>query len=195
METGLEGKPWFYGAGVALALTAGVVAGAYYGRFETMKKDIAKQGKSLRGLEDKIREGEAAASQLPQFEEEVERLELELDKLLRILPSRRKTEDLLRRIRGLTEQGDFFMIRFNPRSISDRDDFYSEWSIQLELEGAYHNLARFFDRVSNFARIINIDNLKITSRDTKSEAHRTIKANFLMKTYISHKDDDSEGDV
>lgn len=193
METGLEGKPWFYGAGVAVVLAAGVVAGGYYGKFQSMDKDIARQVSSLDDLEKKIREGEAAKRQLPQFMEEVERLELELDRLLRILPSRRKTEDLLRRIRSLTEQGDFNMMLFNPSSISPLDDFYSEWSIKLDLEGSYHNLARFFDRVSNFARIINIDGLTIDARNADVNAHHTIKANFTMKTFLSSTAESEEG--
>ena len=44
--------------------------------------------------------------------------ELELDKLLRILPSRRNTEDLLRRLRTLTEQGDFSLLSFVPRALA-----------------------------------------------------------------------------
>ena len=67
---------------------------------------------------------------LPQFREEVGRLQLELDKLLRILPSRRNTEDLLRRIRRLTEQGDFDLLRFTPSGLSRRD-FYSVWPIAI----------------------------------------------------------------
>lgn len=193
METGLEGKPWFYGAGVAVAIAGAVVAGGYYFKFQNMKKQLERQAQTLRGLEEKIREGEAAQAQLPQFMEAVERLQLELDKLLRILPPRRKTEDLLRRIRNLTEQGDFLLVRFDPRTVSSQDDFYSAWPIQIELEGTYHNLALFFDRISRFSRIINIDNLKINPMGGRHGSHHTIKANFLAKTFLSNEPE-REGD-
>lgn len=188
METGLEGKPWYYGAGVALLIAAALVTLGYYGRFQKMNRDIQRQAASLADLQDKIREGEAAERQLPQFMEEVERLELELDKLLRILPPRRKTEDLLRRIRSLTEQGDFVLIRFSPRSLSQSDNFYIEWEIQIELVGTYHNLALFFDRISRFSRIINIDNLKISPQKAGAAggSRHTIRANFMAKTFLSN---------
>lgn len=188
METGLEGKPWYYGAGIAVVVAGALVAGGYYVKFQDMEKAIVKQERSLEELQKKIKEGEAAERQLPQFKEEVERLELELDKLLRILPPQRRTEDLLRRIRSLTEQGDFLLVRFNPRSITPQDDFYSEWPIQIELEGTYHNLALFFDRISRFSRIINVENLKITPFSTRSKgkpSHHTIKATFTAKTFLS----------
>ena len=191
METGLEGKPWYFGAGIAVVVGALLVAGGYYVKFQDMKKNIQKQDRSLEELQKKIKEGEAAERQLPQFMEEVARLELELDKLLRILPSQRRTEDLLRRIRSLTEQGDFLLVRFSPRSITPQDDFYSEWPIQIELEGTYHNLALFFDRISRFSRIINVENLKITPYSGKGGGHHTIKATFTAKTFLSI--DDSEG--
>ena len=187
METGLEGKPWYFGAGIAVVVAAALVAGGYYGKFQKMKRDIQRQGTTLEDLQKKIKEGEAAERQLPQFMEEVERLELELDKLLRILPSRRKTEDLLRRIRSLTEQGDFLLRRFTPRSLSQLDDFYSEWAIQIELDGSYHNLALFFDRLSRFSRIVNVEDLKISPhRGGGEDAHHTIRANFTAKTFLAN---------
>ncbi len=36
---------------------------------------------------------------------------------------------------------------------------HAEWPIALQLEGSYHNLGLFLDRVSKFPRIINIGNL------------------------------------
>ena len=114
IQTGLEGKPWYYGAGLGLLLGALLVAGGYYFIFTPQYDQIAAKDKKLAELQVKIQEGRAAKQKLPQFREEVRRLELELDKLLRILPSRRNTPELLRRIRQLTEQGAFDLLRFTP---------------------------------------------------------------------------------
>ncbi len=194
METGLEGKPWYYGAGVGAVLVVALVAVGYYVKFQQMGLEIKRQEGALTELEKKIKEGEAAKRQLPQFNEEVERLEVELEKLLRILPSRRGTEDLLRRVRALTEQGDFHLQRFNPRPPNPLDDFYSEWPIEIELEGTYHNLALFFDRISRFSRIINIEDLKIRplGRGGEDSLH-TIGARFTAKTFLANEQEEEEG--
>ena len=138
--------------------------------------------RKLAELQVKIQEGRAAKQKLPQFREEVRRLELELDKLLRILPARRNTPELLRRIRQLTEQGNFDLLRFTPGNFVDKD-FYSEWPINIRLNGTYHNLALFFDRVGRFSRIINIENLKVTTAPKNAKGH-TIGATFVAKTFI-----------
>jgi len=181
MQTGLEGKPWWVGALVGLGVGGLIVGAGYYFVNKGQLEAIRQREGHLAELQVKIQEGRAAKEKLPQFREEVRRLELELDKLLRILPSRRNTPDLLRRIRALTEQGDFQLLRFTPGNITDRD-FYSEWPIGISLTGTYHNLALFYDRISRFSRIINVENLSITARPPGSP--HTINANFVAKTFI-----------
>ncbi|MEM1202783.1 MAG: type 4a pilus biogenesis protein PilO [Acidobacteriota bacterium] len=182
-QTGLEGKPWYVAAAVAVLIAGAVVGATHFLKLEDIRNNIKKEEKKLAKLQKKIDEGRSAQRSLPQFREEVGRLELELDKLLRVLPSRRNTEDLLRRVRTLTEQGDFKLLRFTPRRRSDRG-FYYEWPIQIRLDGTYHNLALFFDRVSQFSRIINIEGLRVNSKRGKNAGSHTISANFTMKTYL-----------
>jgi Tfp pilus assembly protein PilO len=181
-QTGLEGKPWYYGAALGLGLGALLVVGGYYLILTKQYDQIAAKDRKLAELQVKINEGRSAKQRLPQFREEVRRLELELDKLLRILPSRRNTPELLRRIRQLTEQGNFDLLRFTPGNFIDRD-FYSEWPITIRVNGSYHNLALFFDRVSRFSRIINIENLRVNALAKPVKAH-TIHASFVAKTFI-----------
>lgn len=182
MQTGLEGKPWYYGALAGLVAAAALVAGGWYFLVNPKVKEIEAKNRQLDKLQVQINEGRAAAQKLPQFREEVRRLELELDKLLRILPARRNTPELVRRIRQLTEQGSFDLLRFTPGNFSDKD-FYSEWPIAIRLNGSYHNLALFFDRIGRFSRIINIENLKIVGLAKSAQGH-SINASFVAKTFV-----------
>lgn len=181
-QTGLEGKPWYLGALLGLGVSAGVVFGVYYLVIQEQYRQLEVKGRKLADLQQKITEGRAAKQKLPQFREEVRRLEIELEKLLRILPARRNTPELLRRIRALTEQGGFDLLRFAPGNFQDRE-FYSEWPIQVRLQGSYHNLALFFDRVGRFSRIINIEQLKVSALPRSPKGH-TLSADFTAKTFI-----------
>lgn len=181
MQTGLEGRPWYFGAILGLILAALIVGLGYKMVFEKQYDEIAAQERRLSELERKIQEGRAAERDLPQLREAVRALEVELDKLLRILPARRNTPELLRRIRSLVDQGDFGFRRFTPGGFVDRD-FYSEWPIKIDLTGDYHNLALFFDRISRFSRIINIENINVGA--SPGRGGQTIAANFTAKTFI-----------
>lgn len=182
LKTGLEGKPWYFGLGIGVILGAVVFGLGHWVYIQPQKDTLAQMEDQLQGLQNKIQEGRAAQQQLPKFREEVRQLELELDKLLRILPARRNTPDLLRRIRSLAEQGDFTLKRFTPGTLTDKE-FFSEWPIEVSVEGTYHNLALFFDRISRFSRIINIEDLGIGALSSASGDH-TISANFNAKTFV-----------
>lgn len=181
-RTGLEDKPWYVAAGLGLVLALLVYWGANLWLLKPRKEALVTEETQLSSLQSKIQEGRAAKLQLPRFREEVQELELELEKLLRILPARRNTPEILRRIRTLAEQGDFSLVRFTPGGFVDQD-FYSEWPISINLNGTYHNLALFFDRVSRFSRVVNIEGLRIDATN-RGEPDHTIAASFRAKTFI-----------
>ncbi|RPH54331.1 hypothetical protein EHM82_07030, partial [bacterium] len=97
LRTGLEGKPWYIGLAVGLGVGVVLFALGFWRLLQPMRNEIEAQEAKLSELQTKIQEGRAAKQELPKFREEVRQLELELDKLLRILPARRNTPDLMRR--------------------------------------------------------------------------------------------------
>jgi len=177
----LESRPWY------VALIVGVVIGGlmvwasqtYW--FKGIQQEIDARQAELATLQQKVREGKAAEARLPQFREEAERLETELARLLRILPTARQTDELIKKLKSLTERGNFRFASFQPGEFVKKD-FYSEWPIAVQLEGTYHELALFFDRLSRFSRIINVEALAVIVNTRKGPY--TISSNFTMKTFI-----------
>jgi type IV pilus assembly protein PilO len=186
----LKEKPWYVGLMAGVAIAGVLFALAWWRLYGPQKQTIQGQDAKLEELQGKIQEGRAAKQRLPQFREEVRRLELELDKLLRILPARLNTEDLLRRLRALAEQGDLDILRITPGNLTDKD-FYSEWPISINLQGTYHNLALFFDRVGRFSRIINVDNLTIGAIDPATNGGHSVNAAFVAKTFVYREEEEA----
>jgi type IV pilus assembly protein PilO len=181
METGMEGKPWYFGVAVGVVLGILVAGLGWYQLVQPKRDAIESQERSLQDLQKKINEGRAAQQNLPRFREEVRLLQEELDKLLRILPARRNVHEIMRRVRLLVERGDLSLKRFRPGNEREKD-FYSEWPMDISLEGGYHNLALFFDRIGRFSRIINVDNLNVNA--LSSQTNHTLAASFTAKTFI-----------
>jgi len=188
LDLKLEERKWYIALGIG-ALLAVLLAGAVqYLWFTGINDDIKRKRTELDGLNQEIQKGRAAERKLSQFREEVKRLELELNKLLLILPSQRNTEELIKRVEALTRQGDFSLKKFTPGEFIHKD-FYSEWPIDIQLDGTYHNLALFFDRMSRFSRIINVEELKIQS--IENQPGKSIGASFVAKTFIYTADEDT----
>jgi type IV pilus assembly protein PilO len=177
----IEEKPWYYALGVGLAVGIVMAGAVHWFWFKPMNEQIAQKKIELDGLNQEIQKGRAAERKLSQFREEVKRLELELSKLLQILPSKRNTEELIKRIETLTRQGDFTLKKFTPGEFAQKE-FYAEWPIDIQVEGTYHNLALFFDRMSRFSRIVNVEDLRITALN--DVPGKSIAAQFVAKTFI-----------
>lgn len=178
----LTGKPWYYGAIVGVLLAAGLYWAMQRLVYEDMEKTIVNSTAALETLKEKVRQGKMAESRLPQFREEAQRLETELQRLLRILPTARQTDELIKKVKALTERGAFRLVTFRPGAFI-RKDFLTEWPIVVTLDASYHELALFFDRLSRFSRIINVDTLTINAV-TARRTNYTIGTTFTMKTFI-----------
>ena len=180
----LEGKPWYYGLGIGVLLAAVIYAVGYFylPNLGEMKQTLENRKNELDKLNQKITQGRAAERRLPQLREEVRRTELDLQRILQILPTARNVEELIKRVEALARQGDFFLKRFIPKEYINKD-FYAEWPIDIQVDGTYHNLALFFDKMARFSRIINIENL-VMSGYPDAAGGRTLGANFTAKTFI-----------
>ena len=177
----LDDKKWYYAAGYGVLIGAILAGAVHYAWFRPLNAEIKGKRAQLEGLQQEIQKGRAAERKLAQFREEVRRLEVELSKLLQVLPSKRNTEELIKRIETLTRQGDFTLRKFTPQDFIPKE-FYSEWPIDIALDGTYHNLALFFDRMSRFSRIINVEALKIS--ELRDVPQKSISATFVAKTFI-----------
>jgi len=185
MALTLEGKPAWVGLIIGLILAVIIVGAVQYLLIGDIDDGITAADAKIKELDTKIQQGRAAQRTLPQFKEEVNRLQLELDKLRRILPSTRNTEEIIKKVKSLVDQGDFVLHRMTFPKISppkQGGDPYAEWPISVNVDGRYHNLAILFNRLSNFSRIMNVEQITISALSSQQE--RTITSEFVAKTFV-----------
>src|SRR3954454_5703152 len=182
MELTLTKLPWYaqIGAFVALAL---VGCGLFYYYYEEpVRTDMVSRQAQLTALRADITKGLTTAKKLPEFRQQVGDLEARLANLKAILPEEKDAAELLNRMQTVAAQSNMTIKGFKP-SPTVTKTLHAEWPITLELDGTYHNLAIFFDRVGKFTRIVNISGLDVKGRD-KPEAHNTISATCIATTFV-----------
>ena len=169
-----------------LAVFAGLSlagAGAFYYFYEMPAQErIAAREQELSTIRGRINKGLATARQLPEFRKEVADLQAQLDGLKPILPEEKDAADLLRRVNTLAVQSNLTVRVFRPQAIATRQ-MHAEWPIALELEGTYHNLGVFLDRISKFPRIINVGALDIRGK-TQQTPNATIDVTCTATTFV-----------
>jgi type IV pilus assembly protein PilO len=182
MQLSIAKLSWKAQAGVFLAVSVLLVGAFYYWWVMPVQEEMAERQKKLAGLRVDIDRGLATARQLPAFRQQVTELQARLENLRAVLPEQKDVGDLLRRIQTLAMQSSLHIKGFKPAPIVTKQ-MHAEWPINLELDGTYHNLGRFFDQVGRFSRIINVSGIHIKAKD-KPTLESTISAECVATTFV-----------
>jgi len=185
MELSLTKLPWYGQVGAFLMLAlAGVGAFVYYYEMPA-RVEFESRHMQLEALKKDITMGTNTARKLPEFRAQVGELEARLANLKAVLPEEKDAADLLRRMQTVATQSNLTIKSFKPSPTLTKQ-LHAEWPINLELDGNFHNLAMFFDRVSKFTRIVNISGLEVKGKDSnaKTDPNSTITASCVATTFV-----------
>lgn len=183
MNLSLSKLPWYgqIGTFVALSLVATGMFWTYYAQPLQEANTLKEQQRA--GIRSEIDRGLATARRLPEFRKEIASLESQLDQLRTVLPEEQDVGDLLRRVQGMATQSNLEIRGFVPQAVA-RKQMHMEWPIGLQLEGTYHNLGDFLERVSKFPRIINVGGLHIRAKEPPGPNGATITADCTATTFV-----------
>ena len=174
--------PWYAQLGTFAAISL-LGAGVFWNWYAKPAQDsIDQRVAQLAMVHADIDRGMATARRLPEFRRQVADLESQLDRLRPVLPDEKDVADLLRRIQGMATQSNLTIRGFAPQPVATKA-MYAEWPIGLQLDGTYHNLGNFLDRVSKFPRIINVTSIHIRAKENAT-ANDTITADCTATTFV-----------
>lgn len=168
---------------VFAALTAGLVVVFYVFYLRVLLEDRASLQTEIARLESAVAQRRTLESRLGQFEGERARLDQRLEILRGILPTRKETADVLRSIQRMAAASRLKIIKFIPQPVAPRP-FYYDWPIILEVEGNYHALLAFFERVSRLTRIVHVDSLTVKGINGSTDPLRSLSAICTITTFV-----------
>jgi Tfp pilus assembly protein PilO len=173
-------KDWPWYGYVLLAL---IILGLFYFlHYKGKNEELQSVREERIRTEAEIVELRAKKAQMDLIEKEIEEMKVTLSQLETIIPLREEISDILRKIQQLAWDSRLNIEKFIPKADVDKE-FYYEKPISIEISGNYHNLALFYDRLSNFSRLYNIEDFTIKSLRNQTDAS-TITAQSTATTYI-----------
>ena len=178
MELGLNKLPWYGQVGAFLV----VFLVFWFLYVEPQREALALLQAELEQKRSEVAQAERDQVELERFQGEVDDLNNRLQALSAVLPERQEAAALLRRLVTFAQQSNLTLRAFRPQAPVIRE-MHSEWPIRLELDGTYHNLGSFFDRVSKFPRIINISDVIIRAKEAP-ELNLTITVECTATTFV-----------
>lgn len=153
---------------------------SYY--IQPLKAEVDATGGQVSSLKNEVQKGQIVYSRLPEFKKQVREQEIKLATLRSILPERKQTAEIVSGLEQLARESRLRIKSFQPQG-TVRKDFYEDWPILLSLEGNYDNLGVFFEKVSQFTRIINVENITIKKVEEPTRS-RTISATCTATTFV-----------
>lgn len=174
--------PW-WGQLLVFTVIGGAIVGGYSYFYEQQHRaDLDVRRAELGAIRGRIDTGMETARKLPEFRAQVGDLEGRLESLKAILPEEKDVAELLRRLQTLASQSSLTIRHFRPRAIATKE-LHAEWPIEIEVEGAFHNVGQFLDRVSKLPRIINVGAMQMTTVESPRPG-ATVRVTCTAMTFV-----------
>ncbi len=138
-------------------------------------------------LETAVAKASEVEQRLDQFKRDLAVLDARLEDLRRILPAQKETPDVMRAVQNMAADSSLKIVKFAPQAVVPRA-FYADWPITMDIQGCYNALGTFVEKIGQFRRIINVDNLVVKIIDSSTDPSRTLSASFTATTFV-YRDD------
>ena len=166
-------------------LLGGIGAGFYYMVEEPQQGILTQLRTEIGKLDTEINVNKEKIKNLEQLKKLNAELEKQLAKNQDQLPPEEEAATLLKQLSDLGPRIglDLKLWKPNPRQ-EDSSKLFVKLPADVEMNGGYHTLALFFDRISKLPRIINVNQIKMGG--AKLERGRvSIQATFKITAFAS----------
>jgi Tfp pilus assembly protein PilO len=172
---------------IVFALLCGVViVAAWQVLLGPEQADLTGQRTRLASVQAEVARAQATAAKLPALQRDIQKYEGALQQTTAVLPDEKDPQDVLRNLHDLASESALTIASFTPKPIVAKAQ-YSEWPITLGLEGDYHDLGRFFDRIASMSRLMSVSDLEIKAQ-IKPNDPNTVSASCVATTFVFKKD-------
>jgi type IV pilus assembly protein PilO len=181
----LQKLKWYYQILIVGGVCAGLLGLLWYQFLSPIEQEIATKETRVAELTQQVAKSLAQQKVFAEFKKQVAELQVRLDSLKSVLPLERETDELLRQVQASASTSGLSINRFTPRPLIDHE-VYTEWPIDMDIVGTYHNLGAFLDKIRNLSRIVNIAGIRIAVRNSEGDAAFTnsIGATYTVTTFV-----------
>jgi len=176
---------WYYQLLIVAGICGGLLAGFWYQYLTPINDDIQTRMKTLTDLQAVIAKSLQQQKELAQIKKDAQELQVKLDQLKTVLPTEKETDQIFRSVQQQATTSALRILRVAPRPLIDHE-VYTEWPIDMQITGTYHNVGLFLDKIRQLPRIVNISGLKMVVRNAQGEQAFTssVDVNYVATTFV-----------
>jgi len=166
------------------------VWGLFYPKWDQIKElDL-----QLAKVEAELKIAKKNASELNDWRSKMKKMEAQYKTVMRALPEKEEIPSLLTGISEAGRDAGLEFTLFQPKKEVAKD-FYAEIPVDITVDGSYHQVALFFDKVANLPRIVNIRDISILpAKNTKGGGDSQLTTKCQAVTYKFIESDNGNKD-
>jgi len=189
IEKGFQKLKWYHQVLIVSTICGGLLTVLWYQYLAPIQADIDSKNGKLAELERVIAKSREQQKILIQIKNECEELQAKLEKLKVVLPEVKETDEVLRSVQRAASTSALKILRVGSRPLIEHE-VYTEWPIDMDIVGTYHNVGAYLDRIRQLPRIVNISGLRLVVRAATGEAAFTssVGATYTATTFVYRPD-------
>ena len=149
--------------------------------FSPKTKEITGLSNNKTNLEREIQKVEATVRELDKHKAEMKETELKFRAASLLLPEQKEIPSLLTNISSQGTNSGLEFISFKPRAETPKE-FYAEIPVSITINGPYHNIGLFLDKISKLPRIVTVSDINMGS-PAMVDGEMYLKTTFNLITY------------
>jgi len=166
---------------ITLIVMLGIIYFWYTQFFMPTQQESREKKLQYQVISSKLEAVKRKAESLERLKRDYERLLAQYKTVELLLPFRKQTPALLRRLHRAAGQAEVYISEITPQPPWEID-FYSANPYWVKLEGGFHRFGEFLSYIANFPFIVNLSEVKIEAVEDE-ESPNTIKAELKLTTY------------
>ena len=153
-------------------------------------KQINQLHGSINQLNKEITQLEAQTRELPKYQAEKDQVEKLFKAASEFLPQQKEIPSLLTSISAEGTNSGLDFVSFNPKGEAPVD-FYASIPVDIQVEGPYHNVGVFLDKINKLPRIVSVSNINMGSpKRTGNEMILSTRFSLVTYRFIEPSDDE-----
>lgn len=142
-------------------------------------------------LEEELKKAQAAEVAYQRDVAELAERERNKRELMKMLPAEKEAPAFLSSLQNVAHLVGVELLAWTPEE-GQPEEFYARIPMRLELRGRFHQIAKFMYNVGQLDRIINMENISITTQKTskKGKDASTVQVKVLASAFHALEDDD-----
>ena len=154
-----------------------MAAGVWYTVVRPMEQVNRDDLVALQGKKAEITQLMPFQARIAQLNKEIEGLRQQIEQQQQIVPEDKQVDGFVRVIQAQAHSSGIELRRFTAMPVVTRE-FYSEVPFEIELDGPYFSVVRFFEQIGKMDRLVSVAGLNMSNVKNPGQAKAKKKYNY-----------------